>query len=116
MCIRDRGITAEQVFSAAEQGDLLARSVVDDAVEALAVGLTNILHLYNPDLLVMGGGVTFGLVRLGLLPRIQDRIAQRAMSLAHTDFRLAPSSLDDAPGMLGAACLVWQGLSMVPSP
>ena len=101
-------LAAEQVFSAAERGDPLALSVVDDAVEALGVGLTNILHLYNPDLLVMGGGVTFGLVRLGLLPRIQARMAQRAMSAAHTEFRLVPSGLGDAPGMLGAACLVWQ--------
>ena len=101
-------ITAETVFDAAGQGDALAQSIVEDAVQALAVGFTNLLHLYNPDLLVMGGGVTSGLVHLGLLPRINSLMLERAMSEGHKNFRLVPSRLGDTAGMLGAASLVWE--------
>ena len=101
-------ITAETVFNAASQGDSLAQSIVEDAVQALAVGFTNLLHLYNPDLLVMGGGVTSGLVHLGLLPRINSLMLERAMSEGHKNFRLVPSRLGDTAGMLGAASLVWE--------
>ncbi len=101
-------ITAEQVFAAAGQDDALAWRIVNEAAEYLAVGLTNLLHLFNPDLMVLGGGVTSGLEKLGLLPRLQNRMMERAMSSGHREFRLTASGLGDAPGMLGAAALVWR--------
>ncbi len=102
-------ITAERVLEAAGEGDSVAWSILDDVLDALSVGMTNLLHLFNPDLVVMGGGVTFGLVRMGLLPRIYSQMQQRAMTDGHRNFQLIPSRLGDAPGMLGAASLVWNG-------
>jgi glucokinase len=102
-------ITAERVLDAAGEGDSLAWSLLDNVLESLSVGMTNLLHLYNPDVVVMGGGVTFGLVRMGLLPRIYAQMQQRAMTDGHRNFHLIPSRLGDAPGMLGAASLVWNG-------
>lgn len=102
-------ITAESVFAAAGRGDPLAGEIVEDAIQTLAVGLVNVLHLYNPDLLVMGGGVSAGLVRQGLLPHLNTLMLERAMSDGHRNFRLVPSRLGDAAGMLGAAALVWGG-------
>ena len=100
-------ITSESVFRAAAQGDSLAEEIIEGVVQALSVGLTNALHLFNPDLLVLGGGVTVGLSELGLLPRLQSLIQQRAMSKRHRNFRLVPSQLGDGVGMAGAAALVW---------
>lgn len=100
-------ITSERVLDAAGEGDTLAWNILDDVIDALSVGLTNLLHLYNPDVLVMGGGVTFGLVRMGLLPRIYSQMQQRAMTEGHKAFQLIPSRLGEAPGMLGAASVVW---------
>ena len=100
-------LRAEHVFSAAGEGDSVAWMILDDVIDNLSIGFTNLLHLYNPDLLVMGGGVTFGLVRMGLLPRIYGQIQQRAMSGGHRTFRLVPSRLGDTPGILGATSLVW---------
>lgn len=102
-------ITAETVFEMSGQGDALAQDIVETAVRTLAVGLVNVLHLYNPDLLVMGGGVSAGLVRQGLLPQLNTLLLERAMSEGHRNFRLAPSRLGDAAGMMGAAALVWAG-------
>ena len=101
-------LTSATVLLAAGQGDPLAVSIVDGVVFALSVGLANVLHLYNPDLIVLGGGVTLGLVGLDLLPRIQERVKARAMSELHKKFRLVASPLGDDPGMVGAATLVWQ--------
>ena len=101
-------LTAETVFQAAAQGDGLAVSILDDAVSALSVGLVNLLHLYNPDLIVLGGGVTNGLVELNLVDQVRDRMLDRAMSRRHRDVTLVTSTLGDAVGMVGAASLVWQ--------
>ena len=101
-------ITSASVFQAASQGDVLANNVLERAVLALSVGLTNVLHLFNPDLVVLGGGVTVGLTELDYLPRIRSLTLQQAMSQRHKDFRLVASRLGDEAGMVGAAAMVWK--------
>ena len=107
-------ITSESVFQAAAEGDALALGILEEEVQALSVGLANLLHLYNPDLLVLGGGVTFGFVQLGMLPRIESLTRDRAMTRRHNDFRLLPAKLGDAAGMVGAATQVWQWVGPAP--
>lgn len=96
-------ITAPAVTDAALAGDGFANAVMSRAVGGLAVGLANAVHLYNPDLIVMGGGVSAGLARLELLPRIRERICERLMSELHKAFDLVPAALGDNSGLLGAA-------------
>ena len=105
-----QSITAKLVAQAAGQGDSLGTEIFEDVVQALSLGLTNAVHLFNPDLLVLGGGVTVGLTELGLLPRLQRLVQQQAMSEGHRNFRLVTSRLGDSAGMAGAAALVWNGL------
>ena len=108
----DQGtVTSEVVFQLAAAGDSLARNIVEDVLQALGVGLTNVLHLYNPDLVVLGGGVSVGLEQLELLPRIEEIMTSRAMSEKHKEFRLVASSLGgDRAGIIGAAALAWDSL------
>ena len=103
-------ISSELVFEAAAEGDELALDILEGVVQSLSIGLTNVLHLFNPDLVVLGGGVTAGLDQLGLLPAIRGVMLQRVMSARHRDFMLVASRLGDAAGMVGAATLVWKEL------
>ncbi len=100
------------VFDAAEKKDSLALSILEGAVSALAVGLTNVVHLFNPDMIVLGGGVTDGLVKLDLLPEIDRQIHGRAMSELHKEFQLTSARLGDSVGLAGAAALVWDQLGV----
>ena len=69
-------VTSKDTAHAAGKGDPLAVEIFEDVVQALSVGLTNTVHLFNPDLLVLGGGVTLGLTDLGLIPRLEQMIQQ----------------------------------------
>ncbi len=100
-------ITGEDVFDAAQRGDSVAVEVVNDAVAAIIVGMGNVLNLFNPDVVVLGGGVTQGLLQLDLLPQIEEGMRRRAMSSGHRRFRLAPATLGDSQGLVGGASLVW---------
>ena len=105
-------VDSEAVFDAAEKKDSLALSILEGAVSALAVGLTNVVHLFNPDMIVLGGGVTDGLVKLDLLPEIDRQIRDRAMSELHKEFHLTSARLGDSVGLAGAAALVWDQLGV----
>ena len=61
-------------------------------------------------MIVLGGGVTVGLVKLNLLPAIKSQILSRAMSELHKEFQLTSATLGDSVGLVGAAALVWQQL------
>lgn len=51
-------LSAEDVFDAARQGQKWARVVVDEAVDYLAVAIANLCVSFDPELIVLGGGVT----------------------------------------------------------
>ena len=53
-------MTAEIIFQAARQGDEIAGDLIRQEVEYLAVGLTNLVHLLNPQVIALGGGVAVG--------------------------------------------------------
>src|SRR5581483_3249321 len=51
-------VNARTVALAAEAGIPIARAIVENAAEALGVGLVNIIHCFNPEMIILGGGVT----------------------------------------------------------
>ncbi|RUY82169.1 ROK family protein, partial [Mesorhizobium sp. M7A.F.Ca.CA.001.10.2.1] len=64
---------------------------------------TNLLHLYSPDVLVVGGGIANGLDLM--LPTIEATIRQRAMR-AYRDVPVVQAQLGRHAGLVGAASLV----------
>jgi glucokinase len=100
-------ITAEHVFQAARAGEETALAVVQETVEFLSIGVTNLIHLLNPKAIVLGGGVGLGGADLLLQPLI-EAVARRVG--AWVDFKgtlIATSKLGNNAGLLGAAWLVW---------
>ena len=101
-------ISAETVFQAAGRGDPVAKGVVDEAGRALGAGLVSVIHIFNPDVIVIGGGVSQDWEYLR--PSVESYIEAHAMGhVRRLGFKLAVSSLGDDIGLLGAAALVWQG-------
>ena len=100
-------ISAETVFEAAARGDSVASGILEDVSGALGAALVNILHIFNPDCIVIGGGVSQNWSYLQ--PAVSSYIKAYAMShVQRMGFKLLVSSLGDDIGLLGAAALVWQ--------
>lgn len=94
-------ITAATVYEAAADGDLLADEVVRDTARYLGVGVANLLNIFNPDIVVIAGGVT----RAGdhLFEPLRREVARRAFRPAVESCRIVPAALGDHAGVIGAA-------------
>lgn len=50
-------LTAEEVCQAARQSDQVAQQIVSDTADALAIGLSNAINLFDPDIVILNGGL-----------------------------------------------------------
>ncbi|MBB3609628.1 ROK family protein [Rhizobium sp. BK602] len=96
-------VTGRNVVDAARRGDAQALELLEAEARWLGIGFTNLLHLYSPDLLVMGGGISHGFDLLHDL--ITATIRDRAMP-AYRDVPIVPALLGRHAGLIGAASLV----------
>ncbi len=95
-------VTARIVAEAARSGDPLAGEVMRTAATNLGVGLANYVHIFNPEIIVLGGGVSQSADIL--FQHVRDVVAERIMQ--DYSVRIEPAALGDDCGLLGAAALV----------
>ena len=102
----DGGLTAEDVAAAARAGDALARRVWEETIAALACGLTSIVNVFEPELVVVGGGVS----RAGeqLLGPVREWVRDNAIEPARRSVDIVESALSDQVGVVGAAAIVYE--------
>jgi len=96
-------ISAKLVAQAAGQGDIEAQEILDEAMTYLGVGMANLVNLFNPELIVIGGGLTNMGARI--FDPVRSIIQRRAFRAAAQVVRVVPAQLGDDVGVLGAAAV-----------
>jgi len=106
-----KSLTAADVSAAAAAGDATARAVWTETVDLLGTAVTDLVNVFEPDLVVLGGGVT----RAGamLLDPVRDQVAREAMGPAAGAARVALAGLGDLVGVVGAATIAYDLLDGV---
>lgn len=101
-----QGVSARAVCEAALQGDTLAWEVLLPAARSLGIGLATLVNLFNPELILIGGGVA----QMGerLLGPAREAMRERAFPLPAQTVRIEPATLGDDVGALGGVALVLQ--------
>ncbi|GAA2885972.1 ROK family protein [Nonomuraea rubra] len=95
--------TAEDVSRAAEAGDPLAIEVWDETTWALGTALTDLVNAFEPELVVLGGGVTRSGARL--LDPVAAAVARDAMPPAARAARFTLAELGDGVCVVGAGAV-----------
>lgn len=97
------GVTAADVAERARAGDEVASRVWDETCEALACGLTSIANLFEPEVIVLGGGV----VRTGeqLLAPVRTSVAEQMIG---PPVSIVAAASGDAVGVVGAAAIAYE--------
>lgn len=97
-------VTGPLVELAAKQGDIIAVEILRQTAVYLGVGITNVLHLYNPEVVVIGGGVS----QVGdlIFEPLRAEVERRAMASFRENVQIIPTQLGDDIGLYGGAALV----------
>ena len=93
-------ITAQTVYDANDRGDAVAREVVRDTARFLGAGIANLLNVFNPEVVVIAGGVT----QAGdaLFVPLRAEVRRRAFRPAVDACRIVPGVLPGTAGVVGA--------------
>jgi glucokinase len=102
--------STEAIFQAATEGDPSARRVLDVAFESLTAALVSFLHVFDPELLILGGNIAAAGPQL--LAPLQEEVARRTNVLLGRKVPIVLQSTGGYGGIAGAAGLVFlqQGL------
>ncbi len=99
-----REITGEDVYQMALAGNKKCIEILERTGEIIGIGLTNLIHVINPEKIIIGGGVTKS--KQFILPVIQETIEKRALTPSAKQTEVVISSLGDDATVLGAVSLL----------
>lgn len=96
-------VTAETVAKAAAAGDSMAKEVLNEMAERLAIWLGNIIDLLEPDAIVIGGGLAE--LAISLLPKVRRNLSCWACSPGNEKTAIIRASYGAESALAGAAAL-----------
>lgn len=99
-------VSAELIHKAAQAGDDLARNLIARTGYYIGVGLANLINIFNPEIIVIGGGLS-NIGNMLLEPAFEEA-GRRAFKQAYQVVRFARAELGHNSGVIGAAAFALQ--------
>ena len=106
-------LRAVEVGNAAREGDPLAIEIIRESGQLIGNVLAGLVNFYNPDMIVIGGGVS----NIGnlLLSTIRQAILNRSLPLSTRNLSVVFSAIGTDAGVTGAAALAIEHMFVVES-
>jgi glucokinase len=108
---REAGLEVEMasdVAAAARSGDAVAERVWAETCEALACGIASLANVFEPERVVIGGGVSREGERL--LGPVRERVLAEAIAPVARELHVVAAELGDTVGVVGAAAVAFERL------
>lgn len=106
-------LSMELVVQAARGGDPVALQALNDVARSLETGITNLIHIFNPEMIVLGGALN--LAADFLLKQIEAGVHESALKPPGELIRFAASAHGADAGVMGAAALVLDDILREPA-
>jgi len=107
--LNGRELAGALVTELAHDGDAAAIEVIELIGSRLGVAIASLVNIFNPQVVVIGGGVmAAGELLLGPVRAV---VAQRALPPSRDEVRIVPARFGVEAGMIGAAALAYDGLA-----
>jgi len=107
--VERRRVTPRLIMEAARRGDSVGRRIAREMGEHLGVAVATLVNLFNPEVVVIGGGVSgsFDLIS----PHIERVVARRAFAASAAMVRIERSALGNDATAVGAAMFARDALT-----
>ena len=105
-------LSFERVVQAADQGDSVALSALQEVGERLGIGVANLVNIFNPELIVLGGALNRASTIL--LPIVERLISENALPPACENVRVVASAHGTDACLMGAIALVMEDILREP--
>ena len=99
--VKSEALTAKDLFEAYERGDPLATEVLEEAITFWGMAVANLVSLFNPEMIIMGGGVFGPAARF--LDRIREEASRWAQPISMREVKITVTRLGGDAGLYGAA-------------
>lgn len=96
-------ITSYEVFTEAKNGDEVAIDIVDNAMNYLGIGVANAVAIFDPEMVIIGGGVS----KVGdiLFDKVRAVVEKRCFKSMSESCEIVPAGLGSDAGVIGAVAL-----------
>jgi len=97
-------LSTKEVFDLAQQGNESLQQLIEQAYRYIGIGCVTLINLFDPDMIVIGGGVS----QIGqpLFTAVQDYVAHHAFNPSGRNTKIVPAKLLQDAGLIGAAALI----------
>ncbi|AEH50798.1 ROK family protein [Pseudothermotoga thermarum] len=102
-------VSPEDIFRCAEQGDEFAKSIISLLTDALAVAIGSFVNIFNPQLVILGGGISNAGEKL--LKPVAEKVKDHVLPSMLGTFEIKLSKLGKDAGILGAASIVFERMN-----
>lgn len=96
-------VTSYEVYVEAQKGDKAAKEILDSSFNYLGIAVANIITSFDPDVFVIGGGVS----QMGsiLFDKVQEVVNKRCFKTMSEHCKIVPAGLGTDAGVMGAVAL-----------
>ncbi len=105
-------ITFDMIVEASRQGDQVARQALIQAGRMLGLGVANLVNIFNPEMIVLGG--ILNIANDLLLPVIQETVLANALDISCQALQITASSHGTEACVIGAVALVLENIHSAP--
>ena len=101
-----QSMTGRELFQEAEAGNQPLREIIDGWTEEIAAGLAGLVHLFNPERVVLGGGISTQ--RAQVIDPVRQKLLRLVMPRFAEHLTVVPAMLGNDAGVVGAVCELQQ--------
>jgi predicted NBD/HSP70 family sugar kinase len=97
-------VSPTDFYNALKDGDSIANAVMEETVAYLGIGIVNLVNLFNPDVIILGGDMLCE--NEMLLDKMKDYVKQHGLGFSTEGLQICPSSLGGNAELIGAASVL----------
>jgi glucokinase len=98
-----KGLSSYEVFQEAKKGDKIASEILDSCLNYLGIGIANIVASFDPEMIIIGGGVTNG--GSIVFDKVREVVKERCFETMANSCKIVPAGLGTDAGVIGAVAL-----------